>query len=153
MKKIIRTVSSSSFITVNKRRFSLPSIFRGQRVEVIPLDHDRYLLKLPQYCRIVNSKYSKFFLEDYQYCDGRDELEKKLLISALIGPHTRILSLWFARSKPHIILSFQIINGVHYLADKYGTSIVEDASEYHVEVGISSYYLLKKKIIELACRN
>lgn len=145
-----RKISSSSFITVNGKRYSLPSLYIGNAVSVISLPSDRYLLELQGYCRIVSSKHSEIYLEDYQYSNGLEELEKRLLISALIGPSTKILTLWFARSRNHPLLSFQVLNGVHYLADRYGVDIVEESSTYFVDIGKSSYYLLKRMVITRA---
>lgn len=152
MKSVIRKVGKSSIISVFRKKYSLPVQFRGQIVLVTTLTGDRYLLALQNYCRIVKSIHSETYVEDFQGADFTDEINKTLYTAALVGPWVKGFVSQVIKSKKHFLFSYPTVNGVFFLADKYGVDLTNQAAEYVLDTAKPSYYLLKRYLERISSR-
>lgn len=145
-KTSIRKADSSSIIQYNKRRYSVPSTYRGQKFNI--LDCDVLRIYNEKYCREYKRKVTTIYPEDYLDSEMKvnEEIERILLISALVGRHIFWVSKFLIKSKPHPYLSFRTIEAIFYLADEFGCDRVENASKYALEVEKPYYYLIKKLV-------
>lgn len=141
-----RTVDCSSIIQFKKKRFSFPSCFRGEKIQVKECEYIQF--SNSKYCRRYVRLQSTIYLEDYIDAPElvEEEITKYLYISSLIGRNVYFLSSSIIRYKRHPYLAFRTIEAIFYLAEKHGCDEVEQASEYCLNVEKPFYSFLKKTI-------
>jgi hypothetical protein len=143
-KTSIRTVDTSSIIQYNKRRYSLPTLFRGEKFSIS--DCKTLRIYNEKYCRELEVKVTTIYPEDYIDDDFKvqDEVNKMLLVASLVGQDVYYLCKFIIRSKAHPYLSFRTLEAIFYLADKYGCSTTNRAAERALDLEKPYYYFIRK---------
>ncbi len=145
--EVTRKIDSSSIIQYKKRRYSFPSIFRGDRVSIIETDNCLKIIG-DSYCRKIEKKVTTIYLEDYICLPEivENSVEEILYTAALIGPYTMGVVRMIIKSKKHPYLAYRTIEALFYLAEKYSEDKVEEVALYSLEVSRPYYYFIKNKL-------